>query len=89
MHCLSSVTHVGTTVANERVGKGTYVGYRATMSSYRLSAVCGSAAVWPQFWTQSCCLQPCITHVRRITVSYLSVHLSTRNGSVTITYMEL
>ena len=49
MHCLSSVTHVGTTVANERVGKGTYVGYRATMSSYRLSAVCGSAAVWPQF----------------------------------------
>jgi len=44
-------------------------------SSYKLSIETMSAAVWPQFRMQSCCLQP-ITNVRRISVSHPSADFS-------------
>jgi len=49
---------------------------RAMTSTCRLYIVAASlsAAVWPQFWMQSCCLQP-ITYLRRITVCILAVIL--------------
>jgi len=47
-----------------------------------------SAAVWPQFLMQSCCLRP-ITDVRRITVLHPSDHCNVPYSSVTIAYTRL
>jgi len=58
---------------------------KAMTSFYRLLVVTMSlsATVGPQFWKQSCCLQP-ITYVRRVTVSYSSVNGDRQSSSASL-----